>query len=210
MLVKEAWLDREKLVTGSWKRSPAWHRSLSPVKCYVQSPQTTPIHRFTHAENTQETMNQGQWQKSWVIPLVDGRPCENNPFKKTKGPWPKTALNPLLCVSQDSDPKQLVEPSKPAAFGKRYYFKPLGKKVFISLILISVGNWERNCFCLFLPIPTDMLKPLQASLYCIPISLLMGIFTLWNISYKRRLNMRGRGIAAPQNLIPGKKSIGCI
>lgn len=35
--------------------------------------------------------------------------------------------------------------------------------MFIPLILISVGNCECNCFCLFLPIPTDTLKPLQAS-----------------------------------------------
>lgn len=126
MPVKEAWLDREKLVTDWWKRSPAWHRSLSPAKCWVEAPQRTPVPRQHTGD--QKSRAVAEMQSHWVIPLVDGRSCENNPLQKQKTPGPKQLSSSLLCTSQESDPKQLVEPSKPSSFGKRFYFKRLGEK----------------------------------------------------------------------------------
>lgn len=149
MPVKGAWLDGEKLVTGSWKRSPAWHRSLSqilgpgsPKHTYPQGLLMVTTHRGPgikgSGRNTVMLSDPPWWMGDPVrmILWINKKPpaqnsCQVHCFEN---------LSNLIQSKWWIQVNQL--PLKRGVISN-----PLGKNMFIPLILISVGNRKCNYFC---------------------------------------------------------------
>lgn len=146
MLVKEAWLDREKLwqihgwgfmhsteapVQLSFRsRLPKVHLSLSTgTTCAVI------VQLLVQYTGNQESTAQAEMQSHWTTSLVDSRPRERRPLKIKKplapGSYPKQPSSTLLCTSQETDPKQLGKQVHKMPLESDIISTSLEKKVFI-------------------------------------------------------------------------------